>query len=76
MDFVHISSSTNPRYKLARSLLSRRGRKKQAQLLLEGVRLIEDSISAGFPPALVFLIPKLPQMCERWWSEHILPEFR
>ncbi len=57
MDFVHISSSTNPRYKLARSLLSRRGRKKQAQLLLEGVRLIEDSISAGFPPALVFFDP-------------------
>ena len=58
MDFVHISSSTNPRYKLARSLLSRRGRKKQALLLLEGVRLIKDSISAGFPPALVFFDPE------------------
>ncbi len=58
MDFVHISSSTNPRYKLARSLLNRRGRKKQALLLLEGVRLIKDSISAGFPPALVFFDPE------------------
>jgi TrmH family RNA methyltransferase len=58
MDFVHISSSTNPRFRLARSLLSRRGRKKQAQLLLEGLRLIEDSISAGFPPALLFFDPE------------------
>jgi TrmH family RNA methyltransferase len=54
MDFVHIASSSNPRYKHARTLLSRRGRKKHAQLLLEGVRLIEDSISAGYPPALLF----------------------
>lgn len=57
MDFVHITSSANPRYKLARALLSRRGRKKHAQLLLEGVRLIEDSISAGYPPALLFFEP-------------------
>jgi len=58
MDFVHISSSTNSRYKLARSLLSRRGRKKQTRLLLEGVRLIQDSISAGIPPALLFFDPE------------------
>ena len=57
MDFVHIASSSNPRYKHARTLLSRRGRKKHAQLLLEGVRLIEDSISAGYPPALLFFDP-------------------
>lgn len=49
-----ITSPANPRYKLARSLLSRRGRYKHRRLLLEGVRLIDDSISAGFPPALVF----------------------
>lgn len=48
-----ITSPANPRYKLARSLLTRRGRQKHAQLLLEGVRLIDDSISAGYPPALV-----------------------
>ena len=57
MDFVHITSSSNPRYKHARTLLSRRGRKKYAQLLLEGVRLVEDSISAGYPPALLFFDP-------------------
>ncbi|HEY54129.1 MAG TPA: RNA methyltransferase [Caldilineae bacterium] len=57
MDFVHITSSANPRYKHARALLSRRGRKKYAQLLLEGVRLIEDAMSAGYPPALLFFEP-------------------
>ncbi|MCO6451370.1 MAG: RNA methyltransferase [Caldilineales bacterium] len=54
MDFVHISSSANPRFKAARLLQTRRGRIKQQGLLLEGARLIEDSISAGYPPALVF----------------------
>lgn len=48
-----ITSPANPRYKLARSLLTRRGRHKNRRLLLEGVRLIDDSISAGYPPALV-----------------------
>ena len=53
MDIVSIRSRANPRYKLARSLLTKKGRQQHTQLLLEGVRLIEDSISAGFPPALV-----------------------
>jgi TrmH family RNA methyltransferase len=48
-----ITSAANPRYKLARALLTRRGRQKHRRLLLEGPRLISDSISAGFPPALV-----------------------
>lgn len=53
-----ITSPANPRYKLARSLLTRRGRQKHSRLLLEGVRLIDDSISAGFPPALVLFAPE------------------
>lgn len=53
MTVNHITSPANPRYKLARSLLTRRGRQQHSRLLLEGVRLIDDSISAGFPPALV-----------------------
>lgn len=53
MDAPAIISSANPRFKLARALLARRGRQKHALLLLEGVRLIEDAISAGYPPALV-----------------------
>lgn len=48
-----ITSAANPRYKLARALLTRRGRQKHRRLLLEGPRLIRDSISAGYPPALV-----------------------
>ncbi|MCP4168033.1 MAG: RNA methyltransferase [Chloroflexi bacterium] len=57
MDAVHISSSSNPRYKHARALQRKRGRLQHHQVLLEGVRLIEDSISAGYPPALLFVDP-------------------
>ncbi len=53
MNAPAITSSANSRFKLARALLTRRGRHKHALLLLEGVRLIEDAISAGYPPALV-----------------------
>lgn len=49
-----ITSPANPRYRHARSLLHRKGRTQHAQLLLEGVRLIQDSMSAGFAPALFF----------------------
>ena len=59
MDDVHISSTSNPRFKHARALLRRRARRQHAQLLLEGVRLIEDSMSAGYPPALFFYVPAL-----------------
>lgn len=54
MPSILISSPANPRYRLARSLLRRKGRQQHTQLLLEGVRLIQDSLSAGFPPALFF----------------------
>lgn len=57
MDFVHISSPANPRFKHARSLLRRKARQQHAQLLLEGVRLIEDAMSAGFTPALFLFDP-------------------
>lgn len=66
---LHISSAANPRFKLARSLLQRKGREQNAQLLIEGVRLIGDSISAGFPPALLLFDshaePKLRALLKR-----------
>ncbi len=49
-----ITSSANPRYRHARSLLRRKGRTQLKQVLLEGLRLIQDSMSAGYPPALFF----------------------
>jgi TrmH family RNA methyltransferase len=52
-----ITSADNPRVKLARSLLERRGREKQGLCLVEGVRLIEDALRAGVHPALVFFAP-------------------
>jgi TrmH family RNA methyltransferase len=49
-----ITSTDNPKVKLARSLLERRGREKQGLCLAEGVRLIEDAMRAGVHPALIF----------------------
>jgi RNA methyltransferase, TrmH family len=51
-----ITSADNPKVKLARSLLERRGREKQGHCLVEGVRLIEDAMRAGWTPALVFFV--------------------
>jgi TrmH family RNA methyltransferase len=51
-----ITSTNNPRVKLARSLLERRGREKQRLCLAEGVRLIQDALRAGVHPALVFFV--------------------
>jgi len=51
-----ITSTDNPKVKLARSLLERRGREKQGLCLVEGVRLIEDAMRAGARPALIFFV--------------------
>lgn len=51
-----ITSTDNPKVKLARALLERRGREKQGLCLVEGVRLIEDAMRAGVHPALVFFV--------------------
>jgi TrmH family RNA methyltransferase len=51
-----ITSTDNPKVKLARSLLERRGREKQGLCLVEGVRLIEDAMRAGVHPALIFYL--------------------
>ncbi len=61
MHITHITSAANPRLKYAKSLRKRRNRRKQQQLLLEGHRLIADSMSAGFPPALFFFTPEAAQ---------------
>ena len=61
MHITHITSAANPRLKFAKSLQKRRNRRKQQQILLEGERLIADSLSAGFPPALFFFTPDAEQ---------------
>ena len=58
MPIIDITSPANPRLKLARSLHHRRNRRKHQQILLEGERLIADSLSAGMPPALFFFTPE------------------
>ena len=53
-----ITSADNLKIKSVRELLDRRGRQKQGACLIEGVRLIEDAIRAGFVPALFFCVPE------------------
>jgi len=69
MRIIDITSAANPRLKLAKSLRQRRNRRKYQQILLEGERLIADSLSAGISPALFFFTPaaqaRHPQLLAR-----------
>jgi RNA methyltransferase, TrmH family len=67
-----ITSTDNPKVKLARSLHERRGREKQGLCLVEGVRLIEDALRAGVHPALVFFVSSAQQLPG---SQSLLAEF-
>ncbi|PKO22518.1 MAG: RNA methyltransferase [Chloroflexi bacterium HGW-Chloroflexi-1] len=55
-----ITSADNPKVKVARALLQRRGREQAGQCLAEGVRLIEDVMRAGATPALIFFVAPAP----------------
>ncbi|MBI3742452.1 MAG: RNA methyltransferase [Chloroflexi bacterium] len=48
-----ITSTSNPKIKLVRALAKKRTRYEKKQFVIEGVRLIEDAVSAGIVPALV-----------------------
>jgi RNA methyltransferase, TrmH family len=56
-----ITSPDNPTVKQARSLLEPKGRREQGRFLVEGVRLIEEAIRAGMPPALLFFLNQARQ---------------
>lgn len=49
-----ITSSQNPKLKLARALQKRREREKEGKLFIEGVRLVQDALTAGIVPELLF----------------------
>ncbi len=49
-----LTSPSNPKIKLVRSLSRRRAREDAKQFVVEGVRLIEEAVGAGIAPALVF----------------------
>ncbi len=49
-----LTSISNPKIKLVRSLSRRRAREEAKQFVVEGVRLIEEAVGAGIVPALVF----------------------
>jgi TrmH family RNA methyltransferase len=49
-----ITSTDNQIVKEARALLEPKGRREQGRFLVEGVRLIEEALKAGMPPAFLF----------------------
>lgn len=53
--FIKITSRENPRLKLARSLLQRRGREKAHRWLVEGVRVLEEALRHSASPELLFV---------------------
>jgi RNA methyltransferase, TrmH family len=52
-----ISSAANARIKAARKLQRRRQRYAVGQMLLEGLRLVQDAVSAGARPLELFYVP-------------------
>lgn len=54
-----ITSHTNPKVKLVRSLARRRERYAARQFVIEGVRLIEEAVNARVVPALVLHTPTI-----------------
>lgn len=56
----HITSSKNPKIQQVRALLSRREeRERTGRFVVEGVRLIEEALAAGWLPELVLASPAL-----------------
>lgn len=51
-----ITSPDNQTVKQARALQEPKGRREQGRCLVEGVRLIEEAMRAGAPPALLFFL--------------------
>ncbi len=49
-----ITSTSNPRIKEARKLQRKRQRQASGQLLIEGTRLVGDTLAAGIEPLLIF----------------------
>ncbi len=54
-----ITSLTNEKVKLTRSLHRRRGRERERLFIVEGVRLCEEVLRAGITPALLFYTPEV-----------------
>lgn len=55
---VQITSSTNPKVKTLRSLHRRRGRYRERLFLVEGVRLVNEALQAGFPLPIALYLPE------------------
>jgi RNA methyltransferase, TrmH family len=53
-----INSPNNDKIKLAKALQRRKVRYKEKKFLVEGIRLVEDALRAGYVPALVFWGPE------------------
>lgn len=55
-----ITSSSNPKVQMVRGLLSRRKEREEAQaFVVEGVRLVEEALAAGFEPRMTLFCSTL-----------------
>ncbi len=55
---VQISSPENSKVKELRSLYRRQVRYRERLFLVEGVRLLQEALAAGYPPRLVLYVPE------------------
>ena len=72
-----VTSKDNPVLKSARKLLTRKGREEAGAFLLEGRKLIEEAISAGFDIECVFVDAGARlrgETAEEWPNEIVLEE--
>lgn len=60
---LQLSSTQNPKVKLARSLADKKGRKETGLFLVEGTKLVREALTWGHQPATVMATAE-------WWAEH------
>lgn len=58
-----ITSSQNPRVKLARALADKKGRREHGLFLVEGTKLLREAVTWGHHPTMTFATAD-------WWAEH------
>jgi TrmH family RNA methyltransferase len=63
-----ITSLTNDKVKLVRSLAERKHRVKEQRFVIEGARLIDDALAANLQPAWIFCAQQLPSRAQETLS--------
>jgi len=59
MSSMQITSAQNPRFKVLRSLRLRKYRQREGRFLIEGIRIVEEALTAGAPVDTLVYAPDL-----------------